>query len=367
MLGISVDVTQSKQVEQALRESDQRFRLAIQAGKMYSFDWDVTTGVVVRSPEHVKILGVTEPLRFTHQQFVDKVHPDDRQNLLATIAGLTPENPTAVVIFRMLVPDGVLVWLRSSGRAFFDGEGRMLRVIGMVADVSDLKRAEEALLGINRKLIEAQEQERSRIGRELHDDINQKVALLAVNLQTLKQDLPAFKKKTGRQIVEICERVADLGSDIQALSHRLHSSKLEYLGLEAAAASFCREFSMAQNAETTFRSENIPKEIPAEAALCLFRVLQEALQNAAKHSGVKQFEVSLKGNLNEIQLTVRDLGVGFDAERVTNEHGLGLTSMRERLKLVGGQLSIASKPVRGTTIQALVPLSPKRKSAGADG
>jgi len=179
----------------------------------------------------------------------------------------------------------------------------MLRVIGMVADVTDLKRAEEALLGINRRLIEAQEQERSRIGRELHDDINQKVALLAVNLQTLKQDLPAFKKRTGRQIVEICERVANLGSDIQALSHRLHSSKLEYLGLEAAAASFCKEFSMGQNAETTFHSENIPKEISADAALCLFRVLQEALQNAAKHSGVKRFEVWLKGNLNEIQLT----------------------------------------------------------------
>jgi len=367
MLGISVDITQSKQVEQALRESEQRFRLATQAGKMYSFDWDVTTGAVLRSPEHAKILGVTEPLRFTHQQFLDQMHPDDRQKLAATIAGLTPENPTAVVTYRMLSSDGALVWLRSSGRAFFDGQGRMLRVIGMVADVTDLKRAEEALLGINRRLIEAQEQERSRIGRELHDDINQKVALLAVNLQTLKQDLPAFKKRTGRQIVEICERVANLGSDIQALSHRLHSSKLEYLGLEAAAASFCKEFSMGQNAETTFHSENIPKEISADAALCLFRVLQEALQNAAKHSGVKRFEVWLKGNLNEIQLTVHDSGVGFDAERVMNEHGLGLTSMRERLKLVGGQLSIDSKLVSGTTIHARVPLSPKVKSAGADG
>jgi PAS domain S-box-containing protein len=240
-------------------------------------------------------------------------------------------------------------------------------IVAMVDDITEKKTAEESLSDMSRKLIQAHEEERTLIARELHDDINQKVALLTVNLQALKQD-SALGEKASRQIEKIYERVADLGTDIQALSHRLHSSKLEYLGLVAAAASFCKEFSTGQNTETTFHSEDIPKQIPAEAALCLFRVLQEALHNAAKHSGVKQFEVSLKGSLHEIDLTVRDSGAGFDAESAMSGHGLGLTSMRERLKLVGGQLSIESTLVGGTTIHARVPLSPhKAKSAGADG
>jgi len=234
-------------------------------------------------------------------------------------------------------------------------------------DITHRKQMEHSLSDMSRKLIEAHEEERTWIARELHDDINQRVALLAVNLQTLKQDLPASDKKASRQIEEICKRVGDLGSDIEALSHRLHSSKLEYLGLGAAAASFCEEFSTRQNVETTFHSEDVPKEMPQEVALCLFRVLQEGLQNAAKHSGARQFAVSLKGAPQEIALTVQDSGVGFDAERAMNGQGLGLTSMRERLKLVDGQLVIDSKLRGGTTIHARVPLRPRMASAGAAG
>jgi len=211
-------------------------------------------------------------------------------------------------------------------------------------------------------LIRAQEEERTWIARELHDDFNQRIALLAMNLETLKQDLPTSNGKVTRRIEEARKQTSELASDIEALSHRLHSSKLELQGLIGAARGLCRELSDRHNIEITLYSHDIPKELPKEVALCLFRVLQEALRNAMKHSGVQRFEVSLKGALNEIQLTVHDAGTGFDPEAMSG-HGLGLTSMRERLKLVNGQLSIDSRSPRGTTIRAQVPLSPDITSA----
>ena len=160
---------------------------------------------------------------------------------------------------------------------------------------------------------------------------------------------------------------SDLASDIQALSHRLHSSKLEYLGLGAAAEGFCKELSAGQNVEIDFQSRGIPNNLPQEISLCIFRVLQEALQNAVKYSGARRFEVSLAGALNEIELTVRDSGIGFEPEKAIDGHGLGLTSMKERLKMVDGYLSIDSKPQTGTTIYARVPLAPRIPAAPQEG
>jgi len=218
---------------------------------------------------------------------------------------------------------------------------------------------------MSRRLIEAQESERAWIARELHDDINQRIALLAVNLDCLKQELPRMAPATSRRLEQIGAGLAELSSDIQTLSHRLHSSKLEYLGVVAAASSFCGELSEKHGVQIDFHPEAIPKSLPREIALCLFRVLQEALQNATKHSGSRHFEVFLRGVANEIQLSVRDSGVGFDPQKLLQRHGLGLTSMNERLRLVHGELSIDSRPGRGTLIRATVPLNVACKVAEA--
>ena len=230
-------------------------------------------------------------------------------------------------------------------------------VLSVAADISERKMAEEALAGVSRQLIEAQEAERTRIARELHDDINQRLAMLAINLKTVKADLSFSETKTSRRIEEACTQVSGLENDIQALSHRLHSSGLEYLGLEAAVSGFCREVSERQNLSIHVHFDGVPQTLPHEVSLCLFRVLQEAVHNAVKYSGVRDFEVSLTGGANEIELSVHDSGMGFDPETARHRHGLGLTSMRERLRLVNGQLSIESKPQHGTTILARVPLN----------
>jgi PAS domain S-box-containing protein len=319
---------------------------------MYAFDWDVVTDVIIRSEESTHIFGLTaEPIKLTKRELLARVHPEDRATFTNSIVECTPESPNTQISYRLLRPDGSVLWLERTGHAFFDEQGKMVRMIGMVADITERKQAEEALSRVGSRLIEAHEEERTRIARELHDDIGQRLVLLAWHL--------------GSSSGNLRKQVEDLANDVQALSHQLHSPKLDYLGLAAAAAGFCKELSDRQRVEIEFHSENIPKELPKEISLCLFRVLQEALQNAIKHSGSRQFQVSLKDGTNEIELTVRDSGIGFETDEAIKGPGLGLTSMQERLKLVNGQLSIDSKPQRGTTIQARVPLKPRMKSARA--
>jgi signal transduction histidine kinase len=172
----------------------------------------------------------------------------------------------------MLRPDGALIWLETSGRAFFDAGGRLVRMIGMVADITQRKLAEEALANVSRKLIEAQELERTRIGRELHDDIGQRLALLSIELQQLNEN-PLILPEVRNRIGELRRQTSDIAGDLQSLSHELHSTKLQYLGLAGGMRSFCQEFGERQKVEVDFQTHDLPSPLSADISLCFFRVL----------------------------------------------------------------------------------------------
>jgi PAS domain S-box-containing protein len=249
--------------------------------------------------------------------------------------------------------DGVQFWGRLNVSLWRDEDGEPPLVFAFVEDITDRKLSELALASLSRRLIEAQEQERLRISRELHDDIAQRVALLTIQLQQLLED----PSEARGRIAELQKQTAEIAADIHSLSHELHSSKLEVLGLAAATKSFCQEFETQQKVEIDLRTDDLPGGLPPDISLCFFRVLQESLRNAAKHSGVRHFEVRLWGTSSEIHLTVSDSGVGFDNEAAKASRGLGLISMEERLKMLNGTFSIESQPQHGTTIHARVPFS----------
>ena len=351
------NITERKRTEDALRESEQRFRLAAYAGKMFSYEWEAATDLIVRSGEYAEMLCTdNEADLTTGQQILAKVHPDDRVRVLAADAALSADKPELRVSHRMARRDGHVIWVEKTGRAHFNEQGKMLRIVGMVADITERKLAEAALADVSRRLIEAQEQERRRIARELHDDIGQRLALLAVELEQLHQD-PHDLYEMRSRTVELQKQASELATDIQTLSRELHSTRLEYLGIVAAMRDLCRELGEQTKVKIDFNSQDLPGSLPPDISLCLFRVLQESLRNAVKHSGARQVEVRLTGTLDEIHLAVSDGGVGFDSQDTKKSRGLGLISMEERLKILTGTLSIESQPKCGTTIHARVPLT----------
>jgi signal transduction histidine kinase len=253
--------------------------------------------------------------------------------------------------YRVRRHDGEYRWIMDLGVPRFNQDGSFAGYVGIAIDVTERKKAEEAQLGMNRKLMEAQEKERTRIGRELHDDINQRLAFLAIQLEGLQEKPSRLQKR----LQELWQCTNDIAADVQALSHELHSAKLEYLGVPAGMKSLCREFAERQKIEIEFSSD-VSSVLSFEIGVTLFRILQEALHNAVKHSGVKSIFVQLAERSNQIHLVIRDSGKGFDVETALQGRGLGLTSMRERARLVNGTIAIDSKPMAGTSIEVCLPL-----------
>ena len=204
------------------------------------------------------------------------------------------------------------------------------------------------------RLINAQEEERSRVARELHDDLSQKLALLSLELEQLR-NMVTGAYRLQRQFTGVQELVLEISTDIHRLSHTMHPSKLDHLGLSAAIKGLCRDFDAAVKIKIQFHEEGDLSKLGKEVKLCLFRVTQEALRNVARHSTAGWARVSIKRTEKEIRLSIFDDGRGFDMSSDALNSGLGFTSMRERVRILGGSIDINSSPGDGTGIDVKIP------------
>jgi len=343
----------AKRAETQLRESEERFRLVANTAPVMIWTAGTDRNCSYVNKTWLDFTG--RPLEAElGDGWVEGVHPDDSNRCLQTYTEAFNRRESFEMHYRVRRRDGEYRWVLGYGVPRFNSDGTFAGYIGSCVDITERKHAEESLATIGRRLIEAHEAERTWIGRELHDDINQRLALLAIELDRWSQH--ALTNELTELVRHARARITEIAEDVQGLSHRLHSSKLDYLGLATAAKSLCRELSEKTKVEIVFEHAGIPHTLSKEVSLCLFRVLQEGLQNAVKHSGVRSFTVDLQGTEESIELTVADFGNGFAEQEACTGHGLGLISMRERLQLVHGELSVKSQPGAGTTIRARVPL-----------
>ncbi len=239
----------------------------------------------------------------------------------------------------------------------------LLIILGLSALVAylqfsrkELRLARDAQMQLSGRLIDAQEKERRRLAAELHDDFSQRLALLALGLENASEALPDSPRSAKQQLQELMNSASELGADIHTVSHRLHSATLESLGLEPGISSLCKEFTDRHGIEIDFSADNIPRVVDPNVALCLFRIVQEALQNLKKHSGAARAEVRLIKHADRIFVSVYDQGKGFDMNDMKAHEGLGVRSMEERARLLNGRFTIHSKPERGTRVEASIPL-----------
>ena len=350
------DDTQRREAERAMRESEERFRLIANTAPVMIWMSDVDKQVTYVNQRWLDFTGWPVDVVPGHR-WIEHIHPNDIERCGDAYVKAFDQRQPFQVEHRLRRHDGEYRWTVSTGVPRYDADGSFTGYVGTAVDVTERKLAEDTLSTLSQRLIQAQELERSRLARELHDNIGQQLTLLLLRLEVVKQRVEVPMPELGQEIGSAIETAATLSRDVQGLSHRLHSTQLTHVGLEAAARAVCKELSERTTVDVRFHSKSSLADLTEDVSLCLYRVLQEALQNAVKHSRSRHIDVWLGNDASGVELIVRDSGIGFEPNTASQGRGLGLVGMKERLKSVGGELTIDARRSAGTTIRARVPLN----------
>src|ERR1017187_5734738 len=379
LTGVMIDITSRKLSEAARQESEERFRTIFENAGLGTSLVDRHGHPIKCNPSVQKMLGYTES-ELGNMAFTEFTHPDDIDLDWKLYSELVAGKRDKYEIEKRYIrKNGELMWghLTVSQAKNRDGTPGKYSV-GVVEDISDRKRAElnlrvahdqltrelaertraEAeIVRLSERLITAQEEERTRIARELHDDLSQQIAGLGIALSNIRRQIPADQREARDQAERAYHKLLTIGEGIRHLSHELHPAIIEHSGLVSALESYCTEFELLTKVSATVQAQRQFEDLSAKTQLGIYRIAQEALYNIWRHADVKEAEICLARVEERIHLQISDRGVGFDPSQPSKEAGLGLVSMRERARLLGGSFSIESSPGEGTTIAADIPIN----------
>ncbi len=381
-----IDVTAARNAQRDREESEERYRRLTNALTDHIYRVRIERGRPVETQHGGSCEAVTgytaEELAANPELWSAMVPPEDRAAVEEQRARILSGRDATPIEHKIRCKDGTTRWVLNTISLQRDSRGRLVAYDGLLRDISKRKRAEEAIQTLNEeleervagrtaelaaaiealrslsaRLLRAEESERRRISRELHDDFSQRLAMLFVDIESLKR-AESLAPETSKRLQSMGKAVAEIADDCHRLAYSLHPSVLDHLGLAAALARHADELAVHQGIEVVLRERGFPGRLDPATSSCLYRIAQEALANVARHSKSPRATLRLIGGARCVRMSVRDYGEGFDVQKTRGgAETLGLISMEERAHLIGGTLAIRSAPGKGTVVQVSCPLA----------
>lgn len=363
IFGLLVNMRRRRLAEKSLAESETRLSLSAESADAGMWSMEANDSQVWATDKARELFGLPKHATLHLDDFLRRVHPEDRERLNGAIRQAMQSRKDATEEYRIQSADGSLRWLASHGRTQPAGPGQPMRLMGVTVDITDRKQGEELLRqnqqDLSRlagRIISAQEEELRRLSREIHDDLTQRLAALALDAALIEKQLDSSQFQTVKDLKGLRDNLSEVAEEVHNLSRRLHPSILDDLGLVQAVQAESAAFINKTGIDLSITINDSLDSIPRELALCLYRVIQEGLQNIAKHSRAKAAFITLHGLSGGIRLLIEDNGIGFEPEEVRKKAGIGLSSMRERVRLLNGEINFKSQPGNGTQIEVFIPI-----------
>jgi PAS domain S-box-containing protein len=378
IVALSVLLARSARAHRALRESEERFRLVAERAPVMIWTARPDTTLDYLNSTCVKFTGRTLE-QLMNEGWLDCVHPEDVDRCLQTYGPAFEARTPFSMEYRVRHADGTYRWLLATGVPKYGADGSFAGYIGCDVDITERRSAEDRIREsqaalkqshqetqhLAGRLIEAQDTERARIARDLHDDVSQQLAGVSIAFSGLKHRLGEYAVRADLQqeLGDLQQQTLTLARNVRQLSHDLHPTVLRHLGLEKALASFCGELERSHGVVIRCGAEGDCSSIGPEAGLCLYRIAQEALRNVVAHAGASRADVRLCRRDDDAEITITDDGRGFDLNDPERRNGLGLVSITERAKITGGTISIETEVNRGTRVRATIPVNARLKTS----